>query len=240
MRKRKIYWVGGITVGFLVLTLSALGAMAKHEPTFYRQSQMPPGEERKRLANTFFRNFGQMLANIKGKQMEWGCDVTENEMNAFFEEIFDQMGETEGLRKLGISGPSIILEKDNRVRFAFRYGSGALSTVISYDLKIWLVPNETNVIAVEFLSARAGALPISNRNILGQLSDFAQKQNYKVTPYRHEGHSVILIDLQGDQQATGMMSLLKTGDRTLSIRGRTLENALPPLDPTRDLKKRSS
>ena len=228
MQKRKLYWAFVLTALFLACGLTALGAAVKHEPSFYRNSQVPPSDARKELASTFFRNFSQMLADIKGKQLAWGCDATEVQMNSFFEEIFDQMGETEGLRKLGISAANVVLEEE-RVRLAFRYGTGAFSTIISYDLKIWLVPKEPNVIAVEILRARAGALPISSRTILQQLSDYATKQNYKVTLYRHEGHSVALIDLQGDQQATGVMTLMKTGTNSLSIRGRTLENVLPPL-----------
>jgi hypothetical protein len=40
----------------------------------------------------------------------------------------------------------------------------------------------------------------------------------------------MLLDLQGDQQATGAMTFLKTGPGALSIRGRTLENGLAPLE----------
>ena len=114
-----------------------------------------------------------MLANRK--QETWGCDISKAELNSFFEEAFDQIGETEGLRKVGISATSVILEKDS-VRLAFRYGRGMFSTVISYDLKIWLVPKEPNVIAVQILHARAGAMPISSRTILQQLSDFARSK----------------------------------------------------------------
>ncbi|MSQ97446.1 MAG: hypothetical protein EXR98_23230 [Gemmataceae bacterium] len=235
MSKRKMYWSCAVTVLFLAGALTALGAAAKHEPSFYRLGQLPANEGRKELAQLFVTNFGQMLANRK--QETWGCVVTEAEINSFFEEIFDRMGDTEGLRKLGISAPNVTLD-DNRVRLAFRYGSGALSTVISYDLEIWLVPKELNVIAVKFLSARAGALPISNRSILQQLSEFAQKQNYRVSLYRHEGHTVAIVDLRSDpQHSASIMTALKVEGHRLFIQGRTLENALPPLDPTRDLKK---
>ncbi len=238
MSKRKLYWLSATTVLLLTGALTALGAAAKHEPSFYRLGQIPASEGRKDLSSQFVRSFGQMLANRK--QETWDCVVTQAEINSFFEEIFDQMGEMEGLRKLGISAPNVTLE-ENRVRLAFRYGSGVFSTVISYELEIWLVPKEPNVVAVKFLSARAGALPISNRSILQKLSEFAQKQNYRVSLYRHEGHSVAVIDLRSDpQHPASILTMLKVEGQKLFLRGKTLENALPLLEPTRDTKKASS
>jgi hypothetical protein len=98
-------------------------------------------------------------------------------------------------------------------------------------LKIWLVPREPNVIAVEIERARAGALPISKQTILHQLSDIARKQNFKVSIYRHEGNPVALIDLQGDQQsqANSLLTTLKISSGSLAIRGKTL--IVAPLEP---------
>jgi hypothetical protein len=232
MRKFKLGWLCGITVMVLACGFTALGAALKHEPNFYRQNQVAPSPARTELAYTFARNFGQMIVNRKMES--WGCDATEAQLNCFFDEIFVQRGEAEDLSKHGISSPTVTLE-DDHVRLAFRYGSGWFSTVISYDLKIWLVPKEANVIAVEIQKARAGAVPISKQSILHQLAEIARKQNYKVTLYRHEGNSVALIDLQGDQQQPkSILTTLKVKDNTLVIRGRTLEHAiqhtLPPLD----------
>jgi hypothetical protein len=248
MRKRKLFGMCGIT--FLVLAggLAGLGAVAKHEPSFYRQSQVPPCKARKELADTFVSNFTQMLL-YRGRKETWGFDATEAQINSFFAEILMQHGEAEGLHSLGISSPGVILEeapKDGagnpipggHLRLAFRYGSGWFSTIISYEMRIWLVPKEANVIAVEVQRARAGGLPISNQTILYQLADYARKQNYKVNLFRHEGSSVAIIDLQGDQQQPkNLLTMLNVGPSTLSIRGRTLDHALPPLDPSKDVKK---
>jgi hypothetical protein len=228
MRRLKLGWLCGITVLGLAGGLTALGAVLKHEPNFYCQNQVPPSSARTELAYAFARNFSQMMLNRK--QECWGCDASEAQLNCFFDEIFVQRGEAEDLSKLGISSPSVTLE-DDHIRLAFRYGSGWFSTVISYDLRIWLVPKEANVIAVEIQSARAGALPISKQSILHQLSEIARKQNFKVTLYRHEGNSVALIDLQGDQQQPkSILTTLKVTTNKLTIRGKTLGHALGPPD----------
>ena len=101
--------------------------------------------------------------------------------------------------------------------------------MISYDLKLWLVRKEPNVIAVQILTARAGALPISCQSILHQLADFATKQNYKVSLYRYEGTPVAIISLQPDQpNPISTLTRLEVAQNTLTIQGKTLPHALPP------------
>jgi hypothetical protein len=246
MRNRKVWCLFGLTFVVLAIGLTTLAILAKHEPSFYRQTEAPPSKERKDLAFTFFRNFGQMMANRNALVSEtWSCDATEAQVNSFFEEIFIEQGEAEGLRNLGISSPRVTFEEPPTdangdplpggfARLAFRYGNGWFSTVISYELKIWLVPKEANTIGVEIRSARAGALPISKQSILNQLSDYARKQNFKVTIYRHEGNPVALIDLDGDQpHPKSMTTALQIGAGSLKIRGRTLEHAVVLPDPAK-------
>jgi hypothetical protein len=224
MQKRKLYWLCGLTIAFIAVALATLCALVKHEPSFYTQAHMPPGEERKALANKFLTEFGQMVMDMKSEQ--WRCELSEAELNSFFDDQFMKLGEGESLRKVGISDPRINLGDDS-VRLAFRYGSGWFSTVISYDLKVWLVPKEPNVIAVEVVSARAGGLPISSRTILQQLSDYAQTQNYKVTLYRKETNAVAVIELQqGQQPSSKMLTRLDVKSGKLAIHGRTMEHAL--------------
>lgn len=236
MGKRKIYWLFAFTFVSLTVGLTALGALAKHEPHFYRESQIEASDTRKELALNFVSNFGQMLADRNANVETWGSHATEAQINCFFEEVFVGRGEAEGLRKLGISSPCVTLG-DNQMRLAFRYGSGWFSTVISYELKVWLVPKEANVIAVEIQSARAGAVPISKQSIVPQLTDFARKQNYKVTLYRHEGNPVALIDLESDQQQSkSILTKLQINQNSLVIQGRTLDHAVAPVDPTKGRK----
>lgn len=233
MPGRKSLILFGIAGIALASGLTALGAVVKHEPNFYRQTQLPDGDGRKQLALKCFSDFSQMVKDKEAKRPQWGCDVSESQLNSFFCEIFAERGEAEGLRRIGISSPSVVLS-DDHVRLAFRYEVGWFSTVISYDLKIWLVPKEANVIAVEILSARAGALPISSQSILQQLVEVARKQEFKVNLYRHDGNSVAVIQLQpGESHPTWMLTALQVSPNKLSIRGKTPDHAqgVPPIMP---------
>jgi len=220
MRKRKAC-LFGLYAGLFMAAVLACGAVAlKHDPHFYRACDLEPSAERKRLSIKFAGDFVQLLADVKGGDPKgWEISFTETGINSFFQEDFVNYGEAENLRKLGISEPRVSFEED-RIRCAFRYGSGFWSTVVSYDVKIWAVPKEPNVLAVEVLGRRAGALPISAQSLLTQLTEMAARHNVEVTAYRHEGHPVALIRFQADQaRPTANLACIRTEPGTLIVRG---------------------
>ena len=194
MARRKLFVVSGIAIIALMVGLTALGAVVKHEPFFYLQSQAQESENRRQNALGCVSKFTQMAEDRKAKKETWGCTVSETELNSFFQEMFTHQGEAENLRKFGISAPAVVLE-DGQFRIAFRYDTGWFDTVVSYRVKVWLVPKEPNVIAVEFLNARAGGLPITSQALMHQLCEAARKLDYKVTLYRHEGNAVAVVQL---------------------------------------------
>jgi len=227
MPRRKLFFLCALTALVLAGGITALVTAAKHEPNFYRQAQLPESPGRTQLALECLSKFTQMDNNRKAKTPEWGCDLSEAHINSFFAEILMKEGDAEKLRKLGISSPSVILE-DDHLRLAFNYDTGWFTSVISYNLKIWLVPKEPNTIAIEFLSARAGALPISSQAILQQLCDVARKQDTKVSLYRHEGNSVAVIHLQpNENHPWWMVTALQVKAGEFKIRGKTYDHALP-------------
>jgi hypothetical protein len=229
MPRRRVILMAAFGAIVLAAGLTVLGSFVKHEPNFYHQAQLPPGPGRRRIGLECFSKFAQLISKKKDKSPDWGFTVSETELNSFLAEFFPEIGELDGLRKLGISAPSVVLEEGNHLRLAFRYDAGWFSTVISYDLKIWLVQKDPNMIAVEFQSARAGAVPISSQAILQQLCEFGRKQDYKVNLYRHEGNSVAVIQLQPNEiHPTWILTSLQVKDKRLSIHGKTLDHALPP------------
>jgi hypothetical protein len=237
MRKRKWFGLCGIAAILVGAGLTALAVAVKHEPNFYLQSQVEEGAPRKFLATQFLSKFTQMMLDIKDREEKWDCIASEAQLNSFLAEIFPQLGEGESLRKLGMGSLVVTLE-DDRMRLAFRYGSGFFSTVVSYELKIWLVPKEANTVAVEIVSARAGAVPISSQSILQQLSEYGRKQNKKVNLFRHDGHPVAVIGLQAEQDPHPKWILTTVGvhQNALVIHGKTPEHAMQPLDPSKTVK----
>ncbi len=235
MERRKFGWFIAIAGIFLAASAAVVSAVVKHEPNFYREAQVPPGALRIESATTFVSEISNMVANRKTRP-EWSCKLSQTQINSFLEETFVQWGEAESLRKIGIHSPTVVLE-DNGMRVAFRYGSGWFSTVISYELKVWLVPKETNVIAIEVLSSRAGALPITSHTVVNQLSEFLRKNNFKVSLYRHERNMVVVVDLENDQpHPAHPLTALNVKSDGFLISGRTLEHALTAI-PIVDIPK---
>ena len=218
MRTKKFSLLCATTVALLAGLAVGAGVVLRHEPSFYLQGEIAPSPERKELSETFLRHFSQMLLDIKAERGKWAYSFSEAQLNSFFEEDFVRLGE-EDLRKLNISRPRVVLEGD-RLRFAFRYGTGFWSTVVSYDLRVWLAPKEPNVLAVEILSRRVGALPVSTHALLGQLSDLARRHNMEVSLYRHDGNPVALIHLHADRpRSTTHLECVRIDAGKLTIAG---------------------
>jgi hypothetical protein len=132
-------------------------------------------------------------------EIHWDADFTEEQINSFFDEGFIHSGINERLLPDGISQPRVAIEPD-LVRVMFRYGKNPWSTVISIDLKVWLAGKETNVVALELQSFRAGSLPISAQSLLERISDALRRNNVDVSWYRHNGNPVAVLRFQSDPQ----------------------------------------
>jgi hypothetical protein len=241
MRKKKacLFFVySAVLVGALV---ACAGAALKYEPHFYRAADVAQSAERSHLSIKFVNDFLQTGADLKaGDDKGWRLALTDGELNCFLQEDFVNYGEAQKLGKSGVSDPRVAFDK-NRIRIAFRYGSGFWSTVVSYDLQVWTV-QEPNVLLVEVLSRRAGALPISTQAVVDDLVELANHlsvepvQEHKlekkhallsevprsidVTPYRHDGHPVAKIRFPIDPGRPGaQLRCLRVEPGTLTISG---------------------
>src|SRR5262249_32590887 len=153
-------------------------------------------EERQALAKRFYGHIEHVLGSFKDSGPRWSETFSAAEINGFFEEFFSSADDAEVLRKQNISDLRVAME-NGVLRLGFRYGWDPWSTVVSYDLKIWLARNEVNVVAVELMGRRAGALPILSESLLADISELGQKKlNIDVTWYRYEGNPVALIRWQ--------------------------------------------
>src|SRR5205085_3485708 len=98
------------------------------------------------------------------------------------------------------------------------------STVISLDFRIWLVPKEPNLVAMEFQALHAGALRISAQSLLEHVYEAARQRNIDVSWYRHNGNPVALLRFQSDRiNPTFQMQRLELRPGMLVISGRSIE-----------------
>ncbi len=235
MLKKRVFLLAVLSFLGLTALIGGLAVLVKHEPAFYRRALVTPGKDRKDLSTAFMGRFFKLAGHWNGGgKEEWDMILSEAQLNSYFEEDFIRLGDAEALRKLGLAEPRIVLEND-RLRLAFRYGQDPWSTVISYDLKLWLAPKDINVVCVEILGRHAGALPVSAQTLLNEISEVAAKRGIEVTWYRHQGNPVALVRFQsGSGRPSAQLQRLNIKQGMMTLGGISLES-LP--NPSSGLRK---
>ncbi len=214
---------------FLCLT-SGVGAslwvLVRYEPRVYLQAAMPPGEERHQLSEKCWHELLQLYSAVANPEEQiWGHSFTDEEINSYLAENFVLSRFDKEFLPEGISQPRIVIEAD-KIRIAFRYGSGLWSTVVSIDLRLWLVKGEPNVVAMKLVGFHAGALPISAQSLLESITQTCQKNGIGVDWYRDDGAPVALLRFQAEQpHPTLELETIKLEPGAIRIEGRTKDPA---------------
>jgi hypothetical protein len=109
----------------------------------------------------------------------------------------------------------------DRIRFAARYGNGFWSTVVSVELRAWLVADEPNLFAVEVVSLRAGALPLPERLVMDRVTEFGADNHATVTWFRSNGRPVAVVRwLSNLSRPTTLLQTVSVADGAVSVGGR--------------------
>ncbi len=218
MRNRPLLLaVGTVFLLAVIVTVGLLLAL-RHEPAFYRRQAVPPGVERKARCGEFKTEFTQFLDGLLNQPRQgWYAKFSDFQVNSYLEEDCEH----ENLLKLpaDVEGPRVAFEPD-RLRVGFRHGSGWLASVVSLDLRIWLAPREPNVVAIEVVRARRGAVPISTHPFLERISEMARQRGVDLTWFRYSGAPVALARLVSEQPRTAVqLQRLELGPTTILISG---------------------
>ena len=233
MRRRSIFSTLLILGVTFVAVFGLLGYLLKQEPQFYAGA-CRDGVGDQLAASELLTRFGDVQNDIRTTKAEWGSSFTATELNAFFREHLDR---TDGLAELlpvGINSPRVTIIED-RLQIATRYRNAPfeflngdfLSTVLSVELKTWVVSREQNTVAVEVCGLWAGALPVSSQRYLDRVSDAARKWNIEITWYRNNGNPVGLLRFYADQtRPSTFIRTVKIADDKLTIGGRSLLDAI--------------
>jgi hypothetical protein len=224
---RKSFVLGLALLAVLVGGVAgALALLVLREPEDYLRSDVPPGEERQQHSQEFQAKCVNLYNGMKNDRV-WQEKFTDAQINSYFDEDFVRSGFSEQFLPQGISQPRVSITAD-RIRLAFRYGTEAwCSTVVTLDFRVWLCPQETNVVALELQSLRAGSLPITAQSLLERITEVVRRQqDVEVTWYRLNGNPVALVRFQATQpRPTVRLERLELSDGQLVIGGRSAEAA---------------
>jgi hypothetical protein len=195
---RKSFALAIIIIVALFGVLGVTGfVMARYEPPFYRRCQLPPRAERKQLGDKLASDLTNELANGIANEGDWQIHCTENEINAFLAEDMLKKNTASNPWPEWMSEPRVGLE-NGLIHFGFRYGVGGISTVVSMEIRPWLAAQDPNVLALEFVSLHAGAIPISKQWLLERLAEAGRPLKIDVNYYRYNGHPVLVLRFQSD------------------------------------------
>lgn len=203
----------------LLLTVGAWWS-SRQIPAFYahaleRDASRPMGEGdelERRLLET---------RNSARRAGQWRMVLTEDQINGWFtnnlpREFPDAMPDE-------IDDPRVAITPD-RFQAACRYKSGALETVLSLDLKLYLT-DEPRVVAAQLQSVRAGVLPIPPTKVLQPLADAARRGSAPLRWVQTGGDPVALWTLPERPADLGgkrlILEHLELGDGQLVLRGRS-------------------
>lgn len=218
-----------LAIGIVLFLLGSAGAalylLARYEPAFYVRGNIEPGDQRKTLSGECIAEFFKVLNGIARPKGEWEGRLKEEQVNSYFAEDFITNHSVEYPLPDGFSEPRVALEAD-RIRLGFRYGSGWKSTVISIDMRVWLIAREPNAVALKFERIHAGALPISAQSLLDRVADFAHQKDIEATWYRHNGRPVLVLRFEADKSNPRFRLLqLELRPGMLRIHGKSLDGS---------------
>jgi len=221
--RRKSIW---LTVGILALlvggVLATLSWMIRHEPTFYQALEIEPGPTRKQFSTDCTKNYFALTTSIINNDPTWMARFSDDEINSFLQEDFIRSNAFESILPEGVHSPRISIDAD-RIRLAMRYGTGGWQTVITLDVRLWLVAKEPNAIAMELQGFWAGSMPIPVKSLLDSITEAGSQNNIEVRWFRQNGNPVAIMRFQADQaRPTVQLLRLQLEDGAIVIAGQSL------------------
>ena len=159
------------------------------------------------------------LANL---EPDWKVRFSEKQLNAYFQQDYQEHGGDANLPE-GFSAPRVKIE-NGTIRVAVRQRTfGLMYLYYSLEMKVWLVPDKSNVVALEIVSVKAGAIPLSTSALLDYISQVARHQNTDVTWYRYDGHPVAVMRFQSDlTRPTLQFDRIDIEDGVITVAGRSM------------------
>jgi hypothetical protein len=216
-----------VTAALLLAVFGAVGGgllfAAKLDPPFYTRTPCPADWDTREKSAKLLTRIQDLKNEIRSKP-EWGDTFTADELNCFFVENMSTGGGLRALLPDKFHTPRVAIDGD-RLKLGLRYGHGAWSAVLWLELRVWLVANKTNLVAVEVCDLRAGHLPVGAQSILDWLTEAARDSNIEVTWYRHKANPVGLFRFYADQpQPPAQILTFDVKDGKIVVAGKSLSD----------------
>jgi hypothetical protein len=159
-RLRRAEWFRwAVIIAIPVVVIGSLFVLVGLTPRFYRERiEVGTPEERTALSNQFVSSGVEWFRHMDNERREgeWNQKFEERQINAWLAENIEKDLGVDVLPR-GVADVRLaFLERQLRVGFKWKFGP--IETVVNAGVRLW-VP-KPNVLAIEFSSAKIGALPL--------------------------------------------------------------------------------
>lgn len=223
MRRRTVLVAIGMVFLVLGIATTSVVVILKHIPKYYDELVLAESIERRELSGECVSRMSDLLNDIENAEPKWGVEFTGEQLNSFFQQDFLNSIGGEHYLPEGFSDPRIVIDND-KLKIGIRYGVGFWSAVVTLEVRVWLVADEVNMIALEIQNLKAGGMSISPNVLLDYISETARSANMTVTWYRHQSNPVAILRYQADQLVPSLiLQRLECVDGKLAIAGQSTE-----------------
>jgi hypothetical protein len=208
-----------IATGFLT-AVSLLGAaviyMLGRGPAYYRQIDTLSDDDRTAESRQFVQQSSAVFNQIENEPA-WSGTFRESQINAWLAGDFER--KHGDLLPRGVSDPRVSFE-NGCVALAFQLQRGPVSTIVSASGRMWLP--ESNFVAIELKSVRAGVIPMPAGYVVQTISSAAKSAGLDLEWKQHDGNPVALLRLsRSDQNTAVRVDQVEIKDGTLRVAGRS-------------------
>ncbi len=225
MRRWSKFWALILGVLFTGTSLAVLGLALKQEPEFFRRDDItlpqPNDPELASIAQTKFLELQNALDQPNAAAGEWLIGLNMAEINAFLRE--DPHNWNVVLPAIAPLNQPCVDMVGNTMTVGMRYGTGFWSTVLWMEWRCWLIADEPNLVALELVSLRAGAVPLTKSWMMDRLSKAAVAMGAELSWYRGEEHPVGVLRLRPNRsQPDLLLRVFTLTDGQINIGGKGL------------------
>jgi hypothetical protein len=208
--------VAGLAV-LVVLILIGLYVAVRHEPAFYRRALDSDPAALEKASDRMLQKLAE-IQNDLNRAGHWQVVVTAEEINGWL--AVDMLKNHPNTLPPSFHEPRVAISP-NDVTVGCRYGEGAITSIFSLTLRPSL--SKLNVVALQIVRARAGAIPAPLNRVLDALSQIARDMRIRLE-WRHAGSDpVAMLSLPDDPDADCVVRIesLQLADGEIRIAGTT-------------------
>ena len=237
-RRRSLLLIVSLLFGAAVAVGGVLAALVKYVPPAYTRACREEATDAVKSTEMLSR-VTELQQELQAAKPSWGGSFPADDFNAFLRDAFERGGTFDGTLDRRVRSPRVWTDGD-RLTVAARYQASPFeslesdwtTTVVSVELRLWVVSQKPNTVAVEVCSLTAGALPVGAQRYLDRLGEAARASNAEVTWFRTGGHPVGLFRFYASlPQAPVQIQSVTVADGRLAVSGKGAQALLDAATP---------